>query len=882
MKRLLVSLPFHCFFMTNFSKKKQLDIFFLVLVFLFLSLIISCAHREVDPDVRSNPYDPGNDKWTENTAPVITVSADSLWYDFNHSTATGTITLYLHEDDLNFPYDTIVGSVFYNDSEVKLPRLSLKKDTTLLLSGIKPDTAAQCTVIVYDSKQSVTSRVLRIIAPDSFPAAPPQARIINSSQQVTLTWTQVPNVNYVVYYSDSLKGPYYDSVIVNQMSSSTVSINNQPSDYFPRYYIISTTNKYGSAHSTDTLVGRRYYSGISTPSINSVSQGTLANCIVLSIYNYSYNLDYLEIYRSTNDTNAFRLIGKLNLNTNSNYVYYYDSVKTSSNYYYRICTIDKQGRCSFPSAAQYGYLQRLYAPTLYINPYPDYIYMSWTSVSGGTKYRVYRSPFNCIDSIKLLTETNLLSYTDSPPNNKIYFYTVSAVTNNGLEGSKSSCAQSKMTILPKPDSIFVTTNYYPKHVALTWRKVIGADGYIIYRGKNYNDSLPTDTISNNMHNDTLPDYLLRYYRIAAFNSKGIGLLSSAYSGSVITPIFTNYIIKNDSVFLTFATNSRATKYFIYKSSNLVDFTLIDSTTKSSYNAPIEDFNTWYYRFTIQTPEGESYPSASTRIIRQLSTPYNIKITSLIYGVRIEWSKVIGAEKYDIYRSTNVSSSSFYRTTADTFFIDTIPEGSSLYYYSLRSVNSSTTSSLSPPIPIISVSASQGTKTNMIEISWTPVSGATSYRIYRAPTDTFNRNITRIATLTTTTHTDYVITDSIYYYKISVLTSTGESGFSAQTAYGYCYPTTKPLPITYANSSGGKDYISLSWHKPPTSVGYNKYSIYRSTSSDGPFELIASTTETSYKDIPPQRFPVVYWYTIKVVNQMGESGPSGYLSCYLTQ
>lgn len=1142
------------------NKKK-----FYILIFLFAVLIVSCAHREGEPDVRTNPYDPKNVQWTQNTAPVISVSIDSLWHDFNHSTASGTIGIHVAEDDLNFPYDTLVGSVFYNGKEIKLPRFSSKKDTTILLSGIKLNTAVQCTVKIYDSRQSPGSKILSITPPDSFPDMPPSTSVINGSQEVILTWRNNPTTNYLVYYSDSLKGPYSDSIIVNKTNNNTVTVYNQPSGYLPRYYIVGTANKFGTAFSTDTLIGRIFYSSIATPAISNISQGSYSTHIVLTCNVSTYNTSYIEIYRSINDTSSFRFIGTSKITSNYNSysystgnVYYYDSVNTPSTCFYKIHLIDNMGRCSFPSAVRYGYLQRLYAPTLYIKSYADIIDLSWTSVSGATKYRVYRSALNCIDSLNLFTETDITSCTDSPPDNKIYYYSVRAVSSNSLEGTRGSCIQGKITLLPQPDSIVVTTNYYPRHVALAWRKVTGANGYIVYRSKNYNDITPIDTISSNIYNDTLPDNSLCYYRIAAFNSRGTGLLSSAYNGSVITPVIMNYSSRNDSIFLTFTPNNRTIKYFVYGSSNQSDFTLLDSTTKSSYNAPRKDYDTRYYRFTIQTPEGVSFPSSSISINQQLSTPYNIKITQLLYGVRIEWNKVLGAERYALYKSSNagvnISSTTIYRLTADTFFVDTLPEGSS-FYYSLRSLNSMMYSSYSsefkgsrlappePPIvgfvssqlraiylswsmptgsstpegfaifrstnnsnyklidstknffyydsvpdtiiyyyqiraynalgysalpnggysgyllrpsapqnltgtlatstayiritwspvssinkysiyrsisqsgpyeylvtvqnttmyddyscnvndyyyykvtsvtadnqsfpsfyvlgirlgtpaistinrndygnmiwwnnlpypiqhyniyraeavggpytridsatnlnyldfngkatsfykisatntvesalsnaatvntspPSISVSASQGTKTNAIEISWTPVSGNPVYQIYRAPTDTFNRNIIGTGAVTSTTHTEVVMSDSIYYFKIAVITSNDEaSAYSIQTAAGYRYPTTIPQRITSANCSSESDNISLSWNKPSTSVGYNKYNIYRSTSSNGSFELIGSTTETLYRDIPPQKFPMVYWYTIKAVNQVGESAPSGYLSGYLTQ
>lgn len=1127
---------------------------------LIVSLFVSCAHREGDPDDRLSPYDPGSDRWTENALPVLSVNADSLWYDFNHTKATGTIKIHLQEDDLNFPYDTLVGSLFYNGIEIKLPQAASKRDTSLLISGIKPATAAQCTVTVYDIKHSASSRSVKISIPDSIPAMPPKARITNGSGQVTLTWTPTPGISYVVYYSDSLKGPYCDSIIVKQTNSSTISVTNQHTGYLPKYYIVAAMSKFGTARSTDTLIGRVYYDGISSPSISSISQGTYTTYIALTCNVYTYNNDHIEIYRSINDTNAFRLIGTAGI-TNSSYssyssystIYYYDSVQTSSIYYYKIHSIDKSGRCSYPSAVKSGYLQRPYAPSLSIYPYPDYIRLSWSTVSGAVKYRVYRSPINCIDSLNLLTETALVSFTDTPPTSTVYYYTVSAVASNGYEGSKSSCTQGNISVLPQPDSIVITSNYYPRHVALAWRKVTGATGYIIYRSNlsSFSDAMPIDTILNNTYNDTLPDKSLRYYRIAAFNKKGTGVLSSLYSGSTIAPTFSSYASKNDSVFLTFDKNNRVVQYLIYRSSNKIDFALIDSVFYPSYSAPLKDFNTWYYRFAIQVREGISYPSETASIFRQLSIPSNIKVTQLVNGVRIQWNKVSGADAYDIYRSTNTSANSIYRTTTDTFFIDTLPEGSSVYYYFLRSknlvANSATSSAyqgsrlsrptaptsisivgqlkaiylswsmpsnsskplgyfiyrstdnsnfkkidttqltnysdsvkdtvryyyrisaynelgegatssiyyatltrptapqnltgtlatskayiritwtpvssitkysiyrslsangtyeylgsvsntnifydstctvnktyyykaasitpdnqsilstytigirLGPPTmfgvgrndngiyvswilhpysiqyyyvyratsltgpyvkidsttqnnytdirgtatnyykvsalnvaesdlssaatlnttsPAITLSATQGTQTDKIDLTWTAVSDAFAYRIYRAPTDSFNRSITLIAEATATTFTDIVSSDSIYYYKITALKSTGETGFSTEAVPGYRYPSTMPHPSPTVYLSKVSTGFFIGWYPPPTSVGYDKFFIYRSLSSSGPFELAGTKVITipvynsrSFIDTLPQKAPNTYWYYVTAVNQRGQSVPS---------
>lgn len=1120
----------------------------ILLTALVVPLIISCAHREEAPDVRTNPYDPGSSKWTENTAPVITVAVDSLWYDFNHSASTGTIRLHLHEDDRNFPYDTIAGSIFSNGSEIKLPRSAIMKDTTILLSGIKPGKAAQCTVAVYDSKQSVISRVLGITVPDSFPARPPLAGISISSQQVSLTWTKVPDVKYIVYYSDSLKGLYTDSIIVNQTSSSTVTVYNQPSGYFPRYYIVATTNKFGTARSSDTLVGRKYYDGITPPNISSASKGIYSTYIGLSIYNPSSNYtDHIEIYRSINDTNAFRLLKEI---ANSSHQNFYDTVQTSANYYYKVISVDNQGRCSFPSAAVYGYLQRLSPPSLSFQQYFDYIRLSWTKTYGAVKYRVYRSDNSCGNDMKLIVETNDTSCTDTLPTGDYYYYTVCAVSNTGFEGSRSPCMPSKISVLPPPDSISIAPYKHPFIVVITWNRVDSAQGYIVHRYSNYMESV-LDTVESTVCIDSTSNASSYSYRVAAFNKKGSGIFSTNISNPKEYPPIMKSDTANDSLFLTMINDNTILKYYVYSSTDYSNYILLDSVEKHIYIIPLVDFQPKYYRYEIRTTYGLSNPSQALQFKRTLNTPTIIHLTEVDGGIKIQWNKVNGAEKYvvirspvgtldwyegtttdtflldlglsgythyqylvsakntytqssfsksaidsreiapqtpisvtissqinsiilswsmpsdgskptgfNIYRSTNSTSFKRIGSTQSYQYIDTVPDtlkyyymitayntkGESVksnsysatllrpsppqnltgsiatlkshieiswtpvdgitryvlfrapsafetatylgsventnfyydstcnvntkFYYKIASIVSGIQSPLSvytvgirlgPPLitsvdkyangmdirwnaqtytvqhyniyrsesftgPYIKIdsttsnsyrdivgnafsfykvssvnvvesdlsnastngnlnltfygSASQGTKTNMIDISWAAVSGAIAYRIYRAPTDTFDRNITRIAEVIETMYTDAVQSDSVYYYKITTLTTTGESDLSTSALHGYRYPTAKPFPPSNVYTAHDNSGIFIGWYPPPKSVGYDKYNIYRSSTLAGPFSktiTVPTYSTDTYVDTLPLKGSTVYWYYITTLNQRGESVPSDTVS-----
>jgi fibronectin type 3 domain-containing protein len=1099
---------------------------------------------------RNNPFDSGGDNWTENAPPEITASIDSLWADFNHSCTTGSILLHLSGDDRNFPYDTMYGTVYFNSTARKLPQIITKDNFPLLFDKIKPATSLRCSVVVFDKKNAATANVFTIVTPASTPPQPPSAKITSGTQDITISWQPVPKARfYTVYFSDTLSGPYSDSIVVNQSGSSIITIKNSPYTYLPRYYVLSTTGESVASRSTDTLIGRRYTRDIYSPQISSMT--ATYTYLEFSIYaSYSSSsIHHFEIYRSTKDTSSFRLLATVPFTGNS-YATYKDSVTTSDTYYYKVATIDKLGRSSYPSTTLSGTRPRLPAPQFSATQYVDHLKLSWYSSADAAYYRIYRSIGSCPDSLDLLDSTALTVYADTLPTSEIYYYSLSAVDSYGREGLKSSCTFGKILILPPPDSLKATKDFYPRHVALSWKKVAGSEGYIVYN----NDSainIPIDTIYTTEFVDSLHEKVTRRYQVAAFNKKGIGALSNSDYGSIISPKISGAYSNNDSIHLSWLEHSRAMVYYIYRSLDTISFKLVDSSFTTSYNGRQEDFSTYFYRITIRVPEGVSYPGTPVSITRKLTVPQNFRATDQEKGVILQWSRVEGAESYVLYRSLNSSANSIYRTITDTFFMDTLPSMTSRYYYRVAAKKGSLTSPASnvisggiigrpltptsitltgqilsirlawmtpiasshpdgfriyrsstaygsfvligtsrnlefydsvpdtlryyyqisaynsygesptsstynstrikPPAPTnvtasqatskdhiriswspvnsitkygvyraltatdsyyhigsvtnstvyddsscdvntnyyylvasqitgnrslgsqytrgirlgpptvtetiksngitiiwkqqpytvqryyiykanaitgpyskvdsttgtsyfdatytglsyyklssfntvesdlsnevtndytaapaapVSIVATQGTESNMIFISWTASEHAIGYRLYRAPTDSFNRDIKLVAEIASTSYKDTVSSDSIYYYRVKAFNYYGENGLVAGAAAGYRRPTRKAYPPTGLYVSPGIDGIYIGWQKPSTAIGFNKYTLFRATSPDGPFEIVITTENTNFNDVPPEKSPTVYWYIVTAENQYGNSSPSEMVS-----
>jgi len=177
-----------------------------------------------------------------------------------------------------------------------------------------------------------------------------------------------------------------------------------------------------------------------------------------------------------------------------------------------------------------------------------------------------------------------------------------------------------------------------------------------------------------------------------------------------------------------------------------------------------------------------------------SPPINVQASDGIYmdKVQVNWTASLWTTSYTVYRAT--SSKTWARKTAlgstsETFFNDTTAVPKTTYYYYVKASNASGTSGFSsydtgyrsdgsPPIPT-DVSATDGTYTDKVQVTWAASSGATSYTVHRATST--SRRATKVAIGTTTETTYDDITASVgktHYYYVTATNSYGTSGYSA--------------------------------------------------------------------------------------------------------
>jgi autotransporter-associated beta strand protein len=265
-----------------------------------------------------------------------------------------------------------------------------------------------------------------------------------------------------------------------------------------------------------------------------------------------------------------------------------------------------------------------------------------------------------------------------------------------------------------------------------------------------------------------------------------------------------------------------------------------------------------------------------------------------------WPVTPGATSYNVLGSTNSGGGYVSITNGvvgpvcgcgsnNATYLDTNAVNGATYYYIVQSVNSTGSSSNSPPssgaAPSASLSATApaaptglsvaGVGHQSVTLNWNATPGADFYIIQRSTVVNNGDNVyvalstnTLNNTNTTTSYTDTSPTDgSIYSYSVMAVSAGGVSANSAPVVAVPlpAPPATAPGSLT-GNFADGTNIV-LSWSAVSGAVGYV---ISRATSPNGPFTLVMSVTETTYTDIGLNT-NYAYYYQVAAVNAAGASG-----------
>ncbi len=293
---------------------------------------------------------------------------------------------------------------------------------------------------------------------------------------------------------------------------------------------------------------------------------------------------------------------------------------------------------------------------------------------------------------------------------------------------------------------------------------------------------------------------------------------------------------------------------------------------------------YQYRFTAFKPRTLTveFAKIGSPAVKAAPSGYN--------SVRLTWAAVAGASAYEVYRATSTTGSyTLMGTASGTGYTSAGLTTGTTYYYKVRvkCITGSTTtyggySAVVSAKPILSAPASvkaASASYSSVMLTWSAVSGAGGYEVYRAPLS--GGVYTKLAATASTAYTAVgLTTGKTYYFMVRAYRTIG--GTKVYSGYSAAIPAkavlSTPGGVRAARVSNSS--VKVSWEKVSGASGYE---IYRATSKTGTYVKVGSIasgstvsyTNTGLTDNKP------YYYKVRAYRVAGSAKVYGSFSAIVS-
>jgi fibronectin type 3 domain-containing protein len=349
-----------------------------------------------------------------------------------------------------------------------------------------------------------------------------------------------------------------------------------------------------------------------------------------------------------------------------------------------------------------------------------------------------------------------------------------------------------------PANMQAVPNSY-NSVKASWTAVSGMSGYEIYRSTSSTGTFTkiATTTSTSYIDTSLSAGTAYYYKVRAYKTGTQTTYSNFSSVVSAKPVIaapssvkaasSSY----NSIITSWAAVSGANGYEVYRAaSGTGAYSLAGSTTSTSFNnGVLTTNNQYYYKIRAYRNVGSTkvYSNYSAVVSAKpiLAAPTSAKAVSSSYNsIRTSWMAVSGASGYEVYRAT--SSTGTYSLVGSTASTSTSFNNGALttnktFYYKIRAyrtigitkVYSNYSAIVNakpiPPVPA-NFKASRLSSTS-IKLTWSSVTGANGYEIYRSTTSAGTYSLLKGTTSLYYTNSS-LATGRTYYYKLRAYRTVG--------------------------------------------------------------------------------------------------------------
>ena len=404
-------------------------------------------------------------------------------------------------------------------------------------------------------------------------------------------------------------------------------------------------------------------------------------------------------------------------------------------------------------------------------------------------------------------------------------------------------------------------------VQISWNEIEGATGYILSRkdeGAASFKKIKTITETRTM-NYSLVAGKTYTYQITAINAANEEIAVSNEIEIVITefnlPVINSVVQDSASTaIMRLKKLSGVDGYQVYRSYSLHgEYTFLkDITSNTTTNTGLVGGGDYYYKVRAFIEEnGERRYSDWSEVyyfhmpFKFMTAPENVTAyQSSASTVNISWDAVEGADAYYLYRSVDGGNYTKVKSVTDTWTQNYNLTKGTVYSYKVQAYFADSTGTVagnksdSAKVTILDLATpvitdiTQKTGTTAV-ISWSKVSGAEGYALYRA-TERDGR-YGRIKDVTELTAENYSLTQGqTYYYKVRAH-KTGSDGSTVYGGYSPAYAIAMNY-LSKAEISGLEQTeastAKLTWNSVSGAAGYE---VWASVNGNSDYEMIKDLT-----------------------------------------
>lgn len=589
-----------------------------------------------------------------------------------------------------------------------------------------------------------------------------------------------------------------------------------------------------------------------------------------------------RVYRQAKGEKKFTKIAELAAPATS---YTDKSAKNGVQYYYTVRAFDNlhSSLCEKPGLTT----MRLSQPTLSEPSSNSSVYpvIKWSKVEGCQGYYIYRKGGSLNNStsykkIATVKSPTTLSYTDKTATSADWAYTYTVKAYYGKFKSSVDQEGVSYNCLSQPKVKAVESSN--TGIKITWLDNNNfTEKYSIYRKaegeKKWKRIAGT---SKSSYTDKKVTHGVKYsYSVKAVSKTN----SSTYDKTGLTTMFVQSpkpnkieVYKSGNIKVSWNAVPNANGYIVYRRVNdgkLERIAKIKNPKTLSYKDKSEKKSgeTYQYKIRAYISSYKSYYSTpglnGMFLAAPIVTAKNEFTVEQGSSVKVTWNSVNGAKSYKVLRkgANDSSWSTIASDVTDKVYLDKTAESGSKYYYAVKAINDKYASSyistelitvLATPILTDAVNTTEG-----VSITWSPVTGAESYSVFRRTLSGAWENIG------TTPSTQFVdssenATTTPYLYTVRAVLGDLKSNYMINGVGNFVNIESIDL-LFEEKKEDNTAFITVAWK----GTGADKYEIYRS--DNGATATLLTTVSTSdtqsYIDSAISQGST-YTYTIKPIKE----------------